>query len=59
MRTGEGYRILTCVLNPCSEPCLEYLRDAIPTSEAFIYPELGHISIFVEHDEEMFDWRTQ
>lgn len=37
----------------------EYLRDAIPTSEAYIYPELGHLSIFVEHDEEMFDWLTQ
>lgn len=37
----------------------EYLHEAIPTSDAHFYPELGHLSIFVEHDEEMFDWLTQ
>ncbi|WP_416840427.1 alpha/beta fold hydrolase [Haloferax sp. DFSO52] len=36
-----------------------YLRDAIPTAEAYLYPDLGHLSIFVEHDAEMFEWLTQ
>ncbi|MCT9097798.1 alpha/beta fold hydrolase [Haloarchaeobius sp. HME9146] len=33
-----------------------HLLDAIPTAEGHFYPELGHLSIFVEHDAEMFEW---
>lgn len=36
-----------------------YLRDAIPTAEAFLYPDRGHVSIFVVHDREMFGWLTK
>lgn len=36
-----------------------YLRDAIPTAEPYLYPDLGHLSVFTEHDTEMFEWLTQ
>ncbi|WP_435073891.1 alpha/beta fold hydrolase [Halorubrum sp. HHNYT27] len=36
-----------------------YLRDVIPNAESYIYPELGHLSIFVEHDAELFEWLTR
>lgn len=36
-----------------------YLHHEIPTSEAHISPDLGHIGAIVENEDEIFDWLTQ
>lgn len=36
-----------------------YLWNAIPTAEAHFYPEFGHVSIFVETEDAIFDWLGQ
>lgn len=35
------------------------LWDAIPTAEAHLYPDQGHISVIVENENAMFDWLRQ